>query len=512
MKRDGSLKARLCVQGCCQMPGVDYDQTHCSTMRSASMRLLASAAARFGMHLRRWDFASAYLQGTLEDGEVVWCHLPPGYSELGADGRPRICKVVKPIYGMAQAGRRWQRSLFPWLENELGFTRLHSDRCVFTKERTNPDGTVDRLLVGIYVDDLCTAYTSDAEGSLYAEFIAALQSRWEVDDEGEVSDLLGVEFVYGERSVTLHQASYIARLVAEFGSGVTKPSGQGLRTPCTSELPIHVAEALLDDTCRDPVLVKLYQSLVGALLYCATNTRPDIAFALGYLCRAVSRPTTALLEDARRVLFYLERTSTLGLTYEADQRAVYGYSDSDWGVKHSTTGWCFVYNSAVISWNSSKQTSVALSSCEAELMAASDAAKEGKWWAAFEDELNISPGEPLDLGVDNQAARDLAYNPEHHKRTKHIDRRHFFVRELVEEGILRVPFVSTKDNWADFFTKALDANRFIELRSHIMNTRNADAAAAYTARVRAVRGGVEPRSVSGRDMPNVAVAARAVCA
>jgi hypothetical protein len=106
--------------------------------------------------------------------------------------------------------------------------------------------------------------------------------------------------------------------------------------------------------------------------------------------------------------------------------------------------------------------------------------------------------------VDNQAARDLAYNPEHHKRTKHIDRRHFFVRELVEEGILRVPFVSTKDNWADFFTKPLDANRFIELRSHIMNTRNADAAAAsaYTARVRAVRGGVESRHVAFRcDLP-----------
>jgi hypothetical protein len=66
-----------------------------------------------------------------------------------------------------------------------------------------------------------------------------------------------------------------------------------------------------------------------------------------------SKPTATLLEDARRVLFYLERTSTLGLTYEADQHAVHGYSDSDWGVKHSTTGWCFVYNWAVISWNSS---------------------------------------------------------------------------------------------------------------------------------------------------------------
>ena len=147
VKRDGSLKARLCVQGCSQVAGIDYDQTHCSTLRSSSLRMLTAVAARFGLSLRRWDFASAYLQGVLEDGEVVYCLAPPGHATIGADGRPRICKVVKPIYGMAQAGRRWQRSLFPWLL-EQGFTQLHVDKCLFMKRRKRADGSEEILLVG----------------------------------------------------------------------------------------------------------------------------------------------------------------------------------------------------------------------------------------------------------------------------------------------------------------------------------------------------------------------------
>ena len=142
-KRDGSLKSRLCVQGCTQIPGVDYDQTHCATMRSSSLRLLSAIASGLSLNMRRWDFASAYLQGSLIEGEVVYCYPPPGYEQtdvfgeprLGRDGLTRICRVEKPIYGMAQAGRRWQRSIFPWIESQ-GFTASSSDRCVFVKRKT----------------------------------------------------------------------------------------------------------------------------------------------------------------------------------------------------------------------------------------------------------------------------------------------------------------------------------------------------------------------------------------
>eukprot|EP00965_Chrysotila_dentata_P121608 4020175-Pleurochrysis_carterae.AAC.4 len=120
-KRSGALKARLCVQGCAQVRGIDFDQTYCATMSPTSLRALAAIANTAGM--RMWDFVvTAYLQGELEQNAIVYCHAPPGYATFGADGRPCICRVEKPIYGMAQAGRRWQRSLFPWLL-EFGFTQ-----------------------------------------------------------------------------------------------------------------------------------------------------------------------------------------------------------------------------------------------------------------------------------------------------------------------------------------------------------------------------------------------------
>lgn len=110
-KRNGTLKARLCVQGCSQIPGVDFDQTHCATLRPTSLRTLAALSVNLGLRMRRWDFTSAYLQGSLLDGEVVFCSPPPGYESLdedgaerlGEDGRPRILRIEKPIYGMAQA-------------------------------------------------------------------------------------------------------------------------------------------------------------------------------------------------------------------------------------------------------------------------------------------------------------------------------------------------------------------------------------------------------------------------
>ena len=107
-----------------------------------------------------------------------------------------------------------------------------------------------------------------------------------------------------------------------------------------------------------------------------------------------------------------------------------------------------MYNQACISWASKKQPSVALSSCEAEIMAASEAAKEAVYLGSFLGELDGHDGSPIDLRLDNKAAGDLAYNPEHHPKTKHIDRRHFYVRECVEDLKIRVPFVASHDNLA----------------------------------------------------------------
>ena len=89
-------------------------------------------------------------------------------------------------------------------------------------------------------------------------------------------------------------------------------------------------------------------------------------------------------------------------------------------------------------------------------------------WLAQSLQTSVLPGQ-IHLSLDNKAAIDSSYNPENHARTKHIDRRHYFIRELVEEGRLVVPYVSTVDNHADFFTKPLKPCRFFALRNKIMN-------------------------------------------
>jgi hypothetical protein len=513
VKRDGTKKSRLCVQGCSQVAGVDYHQTFCAAMRGASLRLLCALAGRLGLHMRRWDFVAAYLQGELLEGEVCYCSPPPGFATAVVDGTTklvpiadgdgveRLCRVEKPVYGMAQAGRRWQRSLFPWMlawrgvKNSSGkipqLTQSKMDTCVFFCHATvdTPNGPREEtLFLGCYVDDLFILSSHQDEYSLYHQLTSSLEDSWEIEDEGEASDLLSVELSREEGCVVLRQTAYIERLLDTYApNGIpvygdpstTLKSHPAERVPAADDLAtlvISAVEQKAEDI--DPQLLKAYQSLVGALLYCAVNTRPDVAYSVGLLCRAMGKPTLDTYSAALRVLYYLHHHKSVGLRYGADQLDLSGMSDSDWAIRHSTTGFVFHYAQAAISWGSKKQSSVALSSCEAEIMALSEASKEAVYLADFLSELGFPASANVSLATDNKGARDLAYNPEHHEKVKHIERRHFYIRELVEQQRLVVPYVNTVDNMADFFTKALTAAPFYSFRNKIMNVPPSDALAA----------------------------------
>ena len=336
--------------------------------------------------MRRYDFVAAYLQGELLEGETVYCYPPPGYERKGKDGRNQICKILKPVYGMAQAGRRWQRTLFPWLL-KFGFTQTHSDQSVFTLERTmeTPDGPrLERIHVGVYVDDLAVVYSHDDKHSLYRTFLAALEKRWKVEDEGELTDLLGIEFTRGDKTVELRQTKYIEKLSEH--SSRTECRLRPSRTKSRATAICRPREPRASSPTRRPTpsCYASYQSICGALLYASTNTRPGhrLLPRACFVARWVG-PHPELLESARRVLGYLYRTRHIGLRYEASPAQLEGFSDSDWGVKHSTSGHTFHLGSATISWASKKQPSVALSSCEAEIMAGSEAAKEAIYLSGF---------------------------------------------------------------------------------------------------------------------------------
>ena len=248
---------------------------------------------------------------------------------------------------------------------------------------------------------------------------------------------------------------------------------QRTSAPCDSSLAQDVSNAQSATPESIDLAIKAeYQSIVGALLYCAVSTRPDIAYSVNMLCRVMSKPNDVMLRHAKRVLCYLHRHKDVGLTYEPAATQLVGYSDADWGVKHSTTGWIFKWMNGPIAWSSRKQSSVALSTAEAEIMAASETTKEAVYLKRLLSELGFDSSEAIKLYVDNKAAIDLAYNPEHHERSKHIARRHFFIREKVEDGDIVVPFVKSELNEADFFTKWLPPKIFFAMRKKVMNIKS----------------------------------------
>ena len=204
-------------------------------------------------------------------------------------------------------------------------------------------------------------------------------------------------------------------------------------------------------------------------MYAATSTRPDIAYAVNYLCRCLQRPTPELIVETDHVLSYLARHASAGLTYSSARSDLRGFADASWETARSTSGWVILWQSAALSWGSRQQKSIALSSCEAEIIALSEAAKDVIYLRKLIGGVDSPAAGATILATDSQSARDVSYNPEHHDRMKHVERRHFFIRDMVESMEIEVPFVRTADNIADFFTKPMSPNKFHAFRKIIMN-------------------------------------------
>ncbi|XP_074383534.1 secreted RxLR effector protein 161-like [Apium graveolens] len=196
----------------------------------------------------------------------------------------------------------------------------------------------------------------------------------------------------------------------------------------------------------------MFRSLIGGLRY-LVHTRPDISFVVGSISHFMEKPTQLHLNAVKRVLRYVRGTLEYGLRYARGfgNHMLTGFSDSDYasscGDRRSTSGMVFYLSENLITWISQKQRCVALSTCEAEFMAATAAACQ------------------VNLYIDNKSAIDLAKNPVFHGRSKHIDVRYHFIRECVERGEIVINHISFDKQCADILTKAMATAKFEEMRS-----------------------------------------------
>jgi hypothetical protein len=228
-----------------------------------------------------------------------------------------------------------------------------------------------------------------------------------------------------------------------------------------------------DSKLVDPTL---YRQLIGSLMY-LVNTRPDICFAVNTLSQFMVEPRRVHWVSAKHVLRYLQGTVDYGLDYvRGDGVRLAGYADSDWAGsasdRRSTSGCCFGFGSAIVSWLSRKQKSVALSSAEAEYMAANLASCEALWLRKLLCGLFDAELSPTVIYCDNQSCIKLTENPVFHDRTKHIEIKYHFIRDWVQKGAVKLEYVSTDEQVANILTKSLPRGKHVYFRDKMGVVKN----------------------------------------
>lgn len=464
-KRDGQgklikHKARIVAQGFSQIPGQDFNGTYASVAKFTTLRALLAITARENWEIHHIDVRGAYLQGDLD--EEIYMRVPDGVTEPGKKGW--LWRLLKALYGLKQAGRQWKKKLDEIME-ELGFEKSKADDCLYIKKI---DGVVV-LAVLVYVDDMSAAGPRLED---VVEFKRQIGKRLEVTDLGELRFILGIEITRnrGAHTVTLNQTAYIREVLTRYGmqncAPVSTPlvaterltAGQSPTTPAQIQATISYANGAS------------YPERIGALLY-ATQTRPDCQYAVSTLAQFSINPGKAHFEAVKRVLRYLKGTESFGLTLGGsdDGFDLIGWTDSDWAqdidTRRSVGGFIFDVAGGSVSWSSKKQPTVALSTVEAEYMAASNATKEAIWLRILLEDLGFTQTGATMIHADNQGCIALSRNPVSHSRAKHIDIRHHFIRERVANDEIDLKFCPTKEMVADIFTKALPRESFERFRT-----------------------------------------------
>ena len=459
-------KSRFVVKGFMQRPGVDYDEVFSPTIRGEQIRMMVGIGAKH-MGARRkltgkmqitilgkGDVSNAYLTAPLPEDEDVLFELPRGYvPKLKApSGQKVVARSVKAQQGLKQSGRVWNKFQHECLLKK-GFVQCEVAPCVYCKEVDN-----GYILAGIFVDDILFINMSgDADG--LKKVVRSLSEFYEVKFEEQLDKFLGAEFEEIGEGIYMHLGQYVRELMTRFDVGD--------KTESTPESTVQLEE----DAAACALLLradkKEYQAITGSLMFAMTTCRPDIAHAVNMLARKMSAPRACDMEAAKRVLRYLNGTQRLGLLFRFErckEANLCAFADADWAndkvERRSTTGYVVLLNGTPVSWCSGLQSVVALSTCEAEYVALSECCRE----LAYLRGVMAFLREPIDKAItvyeDNQGTIDLANNPCHHKRSKHMDVKFHYVRSAIVEKKVVVKKVHTDLNRADLMTKAANYPMF----------------------------------------------------
>jgi hypothetical protein len=352
-------RARLVSKGFRQIAGKDFDEVFTPVSKHATFRMLLSIFASDDLELHQIDIMTAFMSGEIR--EELYMQSSPGWSDS-----TMVWRLHKGVNGLKQAARAWNEKLAKTV-SKLGFHSSKGDPSLFISG-TSPHATY--LLC--YVDEILIV----GQSATIAQFKRAISKEFECEDMGEENLFLGIKIIRNRTTgeLWLGQPHYTLEIIKRAGLDECRPR----KTPVDANLSLskYTGE-------KDSKALELYQELIESLPYLSGCTRPDIAQAVGVLSRFMSAPTDFHLSAAKQVVRYLAGTVNLGLQFSRGANVLNGYCDADYAgdidKRKSTSGHVFLINGTVISWASKLQPAIAMSTCEAEFVAAANATKEALW-------------------------------------------------------------------------------------------------------------------------------------
>ena len=433
-------RARKVGRGFTQKYGLNYHETFSQMAQSESWRvLLAIAVNTPNWTVMQWDVKAAYLQADLDPEHEIYV------KDLTEDGETEYWKLHKALYGLKQAGHQWYNKMQSIMTN-AGYAQSVGDpRCFY-------QGVPAKIIISTHVDDMA----GYGPPHLLKAFEKAIEQEVELEKLGQPTKLLGMELTWENNGcVRLTQKDSIEKMIREHEiSTIPRHSipQQGYGAPTNQEL-LPKEE------------ITKYQSLVGSLLYINRMTRPEISLYVNLLGRRTSAPGTENLRTAKELSRYLASTKKEGLILETKGSTtkpqdvkdvqIRLYADASYGGENSRSqsGSLVTLFGTPLMWSSRRQDVVSMSITEAEYIACSETAKDAQWITQFLKEIGVNQ-RPV-LHTDNEAALKLTKTQTFHRRTRHIEHRYHYIRELVDQGVITIKGIKGKENPADLFTKIL---------------------------------------------------------
>ncbi|WVY99308.1 hypothetical protein V8G54_025378 [Vigna mungo] len=431
---DGTIlkhKARLVTKSFLQKEGVDFTEVYAPVARLETIRLVVAIACANNWILSALDVKFAFLHGFLE--EEAYIKQPPGFIKEGRENQ-----VINTFF------------------NNKGFDRCTAEHSLYVKKHDSDNV----LIVCLYVDDLLVTSSNVEEIEKFKLF---MKTEFEMTDLEKLNYFLGMEFSETFAGVLMHQKKYTRDILRRFQMD-----------QCNEATPLETSKRLKTSETEERMNETLYKQIIGSLRFLC-NSRPDIVFGVGLLSRFMSKPKKSHMVAAKRMLRYVKAIEDFGILFyrnlKTKELMLVGYSDADFGgdedERKSTSGSVYFLNNAPVSWSSKKQTVIALSSCESEYVAGCNTVCQGLWLSEILKYLMTKTEDCIELKMDNTSAISLAKNPVSHGRSKHIDVKYHFLRDMVNRGKFELSYCRTELQLANIFTKALSRERFKHLRMMI---------------------------------------------